>query len=96
MRIYVQVLFLFGGSYGGRNLAKQVKRAQREQVKLCESLDVGLPRKLDLGAPQKPRVAVDALFGDRLLRILRMCVLFHTFLPELNSCELFLGGALHS
>lgn len=67
-----QVALLFGGSAVGRSLVKQVKCAQCEQLKLCTDLEGVQARTL--GAPRKPRVAVDSLFADRLLRILRMCV----------------------
>ena len=70
-----QVILLVGGSVGSREVAKEVHRAQREQRALCVDLDSAQPR----GAPRKPKVAVDGLFAERLMRILRMCAAVDPF-----------------
>ena len=65
-----QALLLVGGSMGSRQIAKEVRHAQRVQAALVAQLEGQTTR---IGAPRKPKVAVDALFAERLARILRMC-----------------------
>ena len=55
---------------GGHQIAKEVRHAQKVQRLLVAQLEGQTTR---LGTPRKPKVAVDALFAERLLRILRMC-----------------------
>ncbi len=52
---------------GGRQIQKQVHSAQKEQSRLCA--DVQESRKKD---KKKVKVAVDRVFYERLLRILKM------------------------
>ncbi|CAL8463002.1 g2536 [Coccomyxa elongata] len=82
----IAVVLIAGGVAGGRQIQKQVHFAQKEQSKLCA--DVQDSRKKDR---KKVKVAVDQVFYERLLRILKICV------PKLLSKEsllVFLQGCL--
>jgi hypothetical protein len=52
---------------GGRQIQKQVHHAQRQQAKLCAEVEDSRRK-----GKKKEKVAVDQVFYERLLRILKM------------------------
>lgn len=62
-----QVVLIAGGAAGGRQIQKQIRNAQKEQARLCT--DVQDSRRK---GKKKEKVAVDRVFYERLLRILKM------------------------
>lgn len=52
---------------GAQSLVKEVRHAQKEQKRLCAEIE-----KRENGSSKRPKVAVDEVFAQRLLRILSM------------------------
>lgn len=63
-------MVLAGGVAGVAELRRELLAAQREQQRLCADLTQSTQRMKTAGAP---KVAVDAVFARRLLKILAMC-----------------------
>lgn len=74
-RALAAVLIAGGGVFGGARLHLVVKQAQKEQQRLCADVED------KAGRVRRPKVAVDALFASRLLKIFKICV------PRLASKE---------
>lgn len=62
------VAVIFGSSAGFRTLRKALKSSRKEQNALCMGLEQSAKRM------RAPKVAVDALFAKRLVKILGICV----------------------
>lgn len=63
-----QAVVLAGGAAGLLELRREIRLAQREQQRLCTDLQQSTQRM------KSPKVAVDAVFARRLLKMLAMWV----------------------
>jgi hypothetical protein len=68
----LQVALIGSGVAGAKKLKNELWQAQMEQARLCAELADSPAKKQGVSMKGTPKVAVDRVFFNRLLTILRM------------------------